>query len=77
MCHGGEATCLPFVKECIGYSQLDATLKLPDTSTACPSHPFDSSRLAIVVVVSVLYRDHDDQADEEEEKEEDNEQAAV
>ena len=25
-CHGGEGTWLPVVEECIGYSQLDATL---------------------------------------------------
>jgi len=41
-CHGGEATWLPVVKECIGYSQLDATLSCylrPDAFEALPGIP--------------------------------------
>lgn len=41
-CHGGEGTWLPVVQECIGYSQLDATLNAylrPDSFESMPSHP--------------------------------------
>ena len=39
-CHGGEATWLPIVEECVGYSQLEATLSCylrPDAFDALPS----------------------------------------
>lgn len=41
-CHGGEASWLPVVKECIGYSQLDATLSCylrPDAFESLPEVP--------------------------------------
>ena len=41
-CHGGEGTWLPVVKDCIGYSQLDATLNCylrPDGFDSLPSVP--------------------------------------
>jgi len=41
-CHGGEGTWLPVVQECIGYSQLDATLNCylrPDRFDALPFTP--------------------------------------
>lgn len=41
-CHGGEGTWLPVVQECIGYSQLDATLNCylrPDRFDALPFEP--------------------------------------
>jgi hypothetical protein len=41
-CHGGEGTWLPVVEECIGYSQLDATLNCylrPDRFEALPFFP--------------------------------------
>ena len=41
-CHGGEGTWLPVVKECIGYSQLEATLNAhlrPDKFDAMPKFP--------------------------------------
>jgi biotin carboxylase len=41
-CHGGEGTWLPVVKECIGYSQLEATLNAylrPDTYDTMPKYP--------------------------------------
>eukprot|EP00596_Hydrurales_sp_CCMP1899_P000255 CAMPEP_0119051766 /NCGR_PEP_ID=MMETSP1177-20130426/73276_1 /TAXON_ID=2985 /ORGANISM="Ochromonas sp, Strain CCMP1899" /LENGTH=963 /DNA_ID=CAMNT_0007031083 /DNA_START=116 /DNA_END=3007 /DNA_ORIENTATION=- len=41
-CHGGEGTWLPVVEECIGYSQLDATLSCyirPDRFEALPFFP--------------------------------------
>ena len=41
-CHGGEGTWLPVVNECIGYSQVDATLNLyirPDRFDALPHIP--------------------------------------
>ena len=41
-CHGGEASWLPVVKECIGYTQLDAALACylrPDAFEALPDVP--------------------------------------
>jgi len=41
-CHGGEATWLPVVKECIGYSMLEATLNCylrPDSFESLPDAP--------------------------------------
>jgi len=41
-CHGGEATWLPVAMECVGYSQLDATLNCylrPDRFDALPYEP--------------------------------------
>lgn len=41
-CHGGEGTWLPVVKECIGYSQLEAALNAhlrPDKFDAMPKYP--------------------------------------
>lgn len=41
-CHGGEATWLPVALECIGYTQLDATLNCflrPDRFDALPFEP--------------------------------------
>ena len=41
-CHGGEATWLPVAKECVGYTQLDATLSCylrPDAFEALPDTP--------------------------------------
>lgn len=41
-CHGGEGTWLPVVQECIGYSQLDATLNAylrPDSFELMPTFP--------------------------------------
>eukprot|EP01038_Epipyxis_sp_PR26KG_P011809 gene11809-15803_t len=41
-CHGGEASWLPVAMECIGYSQLDATLNCylrPDRFDSLPSEP--------------------------------------
>jgi len=41
-CHGGEASWLPVAKECIGYTQLDATLACylrPDAFEALPDVP--------------------------------------
>ena len=41
-CHGGEGTWLPVVRECIGYSQLEATLNAhlrPDKFDAMPKFP--------------------------------------
>jgi hypothetical protein len=41
-CHGGEGTWLPVVHECIGYSQLDATLNAhlrPDSFESMPDFP--------------------------------------
>ena len=41
-CHGGEGTWIPVVQECIGYSQLDATLNAflrPDQFDAIPAVP--------------------------------------
>jgi hypothetical protein len=41
-CHGGEATWLPVASECIGYTQLDATLACylrPDRFDSLPAVP--------------------------------------
>jgi biotin carboxylase len=41
-CHGGEGTWLPVVQECVGYSQVDATLNCyvrPDRFDALPFVP--------------------------------------
>eukprot|EP00600_Ochromonadales_sp_CCMP1393_P003118 CAMPEP_0174978690 /NCGR_PEP_ID=MMETSP0004_2-20121128/14353_1 /TAXON_ID=420556 /ORGANISM="Ochromonas sp., Strain CCMP1393" /LENGTH=988 /DNA_ID=CAMNT_0016230109 /DNA_START=105 /DNA_END=3071 /DNA_ORIENTATION=+ len=41
-CHGGEATWLPVAAECVGYTQLDATLNCylrPDRFDALPFEP--------------------------------------
>jgi hypothetical protein len=41
-CHGGEATWAPVAQECIGYTQIEATLNCylrPDRFEALPSSP--------------------------------------
>ena len=41
-CHGGEGTWVPVADECLGYSQLDATLNAylrPDRFDALPAEP--------------------------------------
>ena len=55
-CHGGEATWLPVVKECIGYSQLEATLNCylrPDTFDSMPETPTLLRRGAEAFLVSM------------------------
>lgn len=40
-CHGGDATWLPVVQECIGYSQLDATLNAYLRADRFDAMPFE------------------------------------
>jgi biotin carboxylase len=54
-CHGGEGTWLPVVNECLGYSQLDATLSAyirPDRFDALPMEPLPLKHGAEAFLVS-------------------------
>jgi hypothetical protein len=54
-CHGGEGTWLPVVNECLGYSQLDATLSAyirPDRFDALPFEPMPLKQGAEAFLVS-------------------------
>ncbi len=54
-CHGGAATWVPVAQECVGYTQLEATLNCylrPDQFDALPSVPSLKSQGCEVFVVS-------------------------
>ena len=55
-CHGGEGTWLPVAKECVGYTQIDATLNAylrPELFDALPSCPTLHKKGAEVFLVAL------------------------